>query len=218
MKYVVVDLEFTDIPKSKPEIKAISKHEIIEIGAIMLDEKMNIVDAFSMFVKPEYSPLTPVCASLTGITNKDLENSLGFRDAIRLFSEWLSRDEYKIYTWSNNDKIQVERECRLKSMQKEFESLTKRRWIDLQRLYMRFSGINQNMQLERALTALDIETTGHLHRAIDDAKNTAEILRIMKNPAESAERFGAIHRFLEPDTSGQYSTLGDLFNLLITEE
>ena len=53
-KYVVVDFEMCDVPKG-----AVREHynygtEIIEIGAVLLDDSLNIVDNFKSYVAPQY--------------------------------------------------------------------------------------------------------------------------------------------------------------------
>lgn len=210
MTYVVIDFEFTDIPKAKRNLRYITKHEIIEIGAVKLDEKCNRIDTFSLFVKPEFSPLAPHCAALTGISGRDLENAPAFEEAFEFLEDWLGDDEYKIYTWSDNDKTQFTKECRMKGLDNKFSNMISRHWTDLQKLFSRFSGIKQRMQLERALNSLDIKIEGKMHRAIDDAINTAEILVIMKDKKIAEQKFGAIHEFFSEHEENQHSTLGDL--------
>lgn len=210
MKYVVIDFEFTDIPKTKKNLRYITKHEIIEIGAVKLDEKCNRIDTFSLFVKPEFSPLAPHCAALTGISNSDLENAPVFEEAFKLLEYWLGDDEYKIYTWSDSDKTQFTKECMMKGLNNKFSNIIGRHWTDLQKLFSRFSGIRQRMQLEKALNSLDIKIEGKMHRAIDDAINTAEILAIMKDKKIAEQKFGAIHEFFSEHEDNQRSTLGDI--------
>lgn len=215
MNYIVIDFEFTDAPKRKNNIKYIQKHEIIEIGAIKLDKNCNRVDTFSIFVKPEFSTLTQHCTAITGISSAELQNAPSFREAFELFEEWIGDEDYKIYTWSNNDKIQFKKECHMKHLDDRFSKLLNRHWTDLQKLFMRFSGIKQCMQLKKALNSLDIKIEGKLHRAVDDAINTSSILTIMKNKKEAEKRFGAIHNFFQINEEDQHSTLGDIFGDLL---
>ena len=54
MNKTVIDLEFTPIPSKFKEIRKICRHEIIEIGAVKLDENDEIVDKFDVFdCKPD---------------------------------------------------------------------------------------------------------------------------------------------------------------------
>ena len=65
-KYVVFDLEMCKIPK---HIKTENLHmEIIEIGAVLLDEAYKEVDSFKTYIKPEYGFVDNFIEKLTGIT------------------------------------------------------------------------------------------------------------------------------------------------------
>ena len=216
MKYIVIDFEFTDVPRQRKNIRYMLKHEIIEIGAVKLDENCNRIDTFSLFVKPECCTLTHHCAEITGISYNELKNAPSFEEAFELFEEWIGDDDYKIYTWSNNDKTQLKKECRMKNLEEKFSRILNRHWTDLQKLFIRFSGIKQCMNLEKALNSLDIKIEGKLHRAVDDAINTSSIFSVMKDKKEAAKRFGAIHDFFEINEEEQHSTLGDLFGDLLS--
>ena len=70
--YVVVDLEMCS---GRPKKSYPYKHEIIQIGAALLDENLEIVDKYSGFVKPEIGALDDFISKLTGITSKDLKDA-----------------------------------------------------------------------------------------------------------------------------------------------
>jgi inhibitor of KinA sporulation pathway (predicted exonuclease) len=48
----VVDFEMCDVPKGVLRQRYNHGCEIIEIGAVLLDEKFNIVDSFKSYVSP----------------------------------------------------------------------------------------------------------------------------------------------------------------------
>ena len=54
MKHIVIDLEMNKIARSS-EARKICKSEIIEIGAVMLDENLQEIGNFRTYVKPEYN-------------------------------------------------------------------------------------------------------------------------------------------------------------------
>ena len=87
MKYVVIDLEMNEINK-KSEVRDICKNEIIEIGAVMLDEGMKEVDFFKTYVKPEYNGITNKISKLTGITDSTVLMAPKFSDALKNFTRW----------------------------------------------------------------------------------------------------------------------------------
>lgn len=63
-KFVVVDIETTGLDSTK--------HEIIEIGAVMVNRDSTMHDTFSSLVKPE-KKLSKRITEITGITNEMLE-------------------------------------------------------------------------------------------------------------------------------------------------
>ena len=105
MNYIVLDLEWNQPFKTKQMIrKPVTLYgEIIQIGAVKLDENYHIVDTFKIMIKPVY--YTRMCkkiSKLTKITNRDLEYGLPFPFAIKHFRIWCT-DEFAFLTWGEND-------------------------------------------------------------------------------------------------------------------
>ena len=76
MRYLVVDLEATCWDKEDP-IK--SSHEIIEIGATLLDKNYHCIDTFDMFVHPKNNYiLSDYCKNLTTIKQTEVSCALYF--------------------------------------------------------------------------------------------------------------------------------------------
>ena len=50
---IVLDLEFT--PIRDPDLQAVARSEILEIGAVKLNEQNAVLDEFQTYVKPQYS-------------------------------------------------------------------------------------------------------------------------------------------------------------------
>lgn len=73
-------------------------NEIIEIGAVKLNERLEIVDTFKQLVKPKITKkLSGRCKNLTNITNEELkENGISFNDAVANFAQW-SRGEGNVF-------------------------------------------------------------------------------------------------------------------------
>ena len=217
MFHIVVDFEFTPIPKSFKYQRKIIKNELIEIGAVKLDECYRVIDEFSTFVKPKYSTLDPFCSRLTGITERDLYNAPHFVDAINSFLTWIGNDDYTIYAWSETDKEQFCGECVLNDACNKFEQLYNEDWIDLQMEYINIVGLSKSISLERALNSLNIFFEGNMHRAADDAYNTASILQSIHNKTEFEKRFKPLQEVINPTlthTASLGELLGDKLNLL----
>ena len=81
MKHIVIDLEMNKIARSS-EARKICKSEIIEIGAVMLDENLQEIGNFRTYVKPEYNDkIAAEIRNLTGITEAMVANAPVFREA-----------------------------------------------------------------------------------------------------------------------------------------
>lgn len=116
MKHIVIDLEMNKIARNS-EARKICKSEIIEIGAVMLDENLQEIGNFRTYVKPEYNDkIAAEIRNLTGITDVMVANAPVFREAFRMFTNWClgTGDEVTIYAWSDSDYNQVVKEILLK--------------------------------------------------------------------------------------------------------
>ena len=113
MKYVVVDLEMCRVPKSNRTANFKWSMELIQIGAVMLNEDYEIIDQFMTYVKPQYGRLTSYIEKLTGITHQDLVNAPTTEEGIEKFFNWIPNDSVVIQ-WSESDKYQFNHERLLK--------------------------------------------------------------------------------------------------------
>ena len=87
MNYTILDLEWNSV--FSPRLAGYF-NEIIQFGAVKLDENLNITDTFSTFVLPsEGKKLTDLVTQLTNIHNEDLRNGLPFLQAFQQFISFL---------------------------------------------------------------------------------------------------------------------------------
>lgn len=100
MNYIILDLEWNG-SYSKAKKKFIN--EIIEFGAVKVDERFNVLDSFSTLIFPQIGK--KICnrvSELTKITNDELkESGKQFREAAEMFTEF-AKDSV-IMTWGNSD-------------------------------------------------------------------------------------------------------------------
>ena len=82
--YVVIDLEMCRVPKSMKR-RYHYMHEIIQIGAILMNEEYEIIDSFNSYVKPEYGFLDGFIKNLTGISGADIKDAPGIEEALNAF-------------------------------------------------------------------------------------------------------------------------------------
>ena len=139
---IVLDLEFT--PVRDPDLQAVASSEILEIGAVKLNENNEVMEEFQTYVKPQYSSIPPHITRITGITEKTVENAPSYGAAVAAFTDWVGDSvRSRFYTWSNSDQGVLLKEADLKeqTLHKMFYTY----WVDLQRIHQRLYGFTRPM-------------------------------------------------------------------------
>lgn len=215
MKHIVVDLEMNNISR-RSEARKICTNEIIEIGASMLDENLWEIGKFQIYVKPEYNDvIVPKISKLTGITNEMVANAPTFSVAFKQFTDWCLniKDDVMIYAWSNTDHSQVMKEIQLKQykLSEEEHKLMEHGWTDFQNEFDIHLGFERQISLKLALDMAGIDFNGRQHDALDDARNTAKLLRVFKDEELFDQTLRKIEEVMKP--SSLENTLGNLIDL-----
>ena len=174
MKYIIFDLEWNQAPD---EISILQDPvyltgEIIEIGAVKLDEHFCPEDELRLFIKPQYyTKLHKRIVSLTGIRDKDLdEKGMTFLDAYDHFVKWCG-DEYAFMTWSMSDMPMLIDNMVLHGI--DVSEMPE--CYDIQRIFGReIMRSETKYSLDAALDLLK-ENGDEAHDALNDARNTAKI-------------------------------------------
>lgn len=65
--FVVMDMEMCNVPKENRTSEYWWKNEMIQIGAVLMDDTYTIVDEFKTFVHPEHGAIDAFIENLTGI-------------------------------------------------------------------------------------------------------------------------------------------------------
>ena len=185
MKHIVVDLEMNNI-RQKSEARRICTNETIEIGAVMLDDNLQEISSFRTYVKPEYNDgIVPKISRFTGITDAMVMNAPKFKEALRMFTNWClgTGDEVTIYAWSDTDFNQIRKEIVLKEYEisEDERNLLETEWTDFQQEFDGHLGFERQVSLRMALDMAGIDFSGREHDALDDARNTAELLQIFRD-------------------------------------
>ena len=105
MRYIVLDMEWNQPMHSKFAIKTPVnlRGEIIQIGAVKLDENFRMLDVFDLMVCPKYyKKMNSKVEELTMISNQDLKKGISFTRAFEKFSKWCGKD-FCILTWGWDD-------------------------------------------------------------------------------------------------------------------
>ena len=208
MKHVVVDLEMNPVSREFREVRRKLNEEVIEIGAVRLDENFQQEAEFQCYVKPEYGPIKKHITSLTGITQAMIADKKTYAACFQDFVDWVGEEETKIYSWSMSDIKQLRSECRYKLPDFDIEWLNER-WVDLQQEFDDRLGLHNSLALKHALGAMDHKFEGTQHTALADAINTSAILTLMQDDAKFKETMKPVLEILQPKDDLS-SSIGDL--------
>ena len=182
MTYIVMDLEWNGAYSKKAHGYF---NEIIEIGAVKLDDSLEITGRFHAVIKPVVSKkLSEIITNLTSITDEELEEGTTFSRAVSQLRRWIGSGKTVLLTWSTTDLLVLMENCRFFYGEQTIPFMHS--YLDLQAYAQRRMGadMSQQMGLSRACEALGISEEGSdLHRALDDSLLTAQILMKVFEPA-----------------------------------
>ncbi|MCY9658675.1 exonuclease domain-containing protein [Paenibacillus chondroitinus] len=172
MDYIILDIEFngrkfaSDLPM-----------EVIEIGAVRLNNSLQPVDEFSSLIKPVYfSKLNGFIKKKTGIPQEDIDGAAGFRSVIADFISWLNRSEtFLLVTWGGEDLKRIVFDTRMHKLDDAY--WMNANYFDLLKGFIRYKNVTNDVSVEAALLDLQIEAEGSAHRALDDARMTSLVFK-----------------------------------------
>ena len=179
---LVIDLEMCDKVKPQFKQKAGRMHEIIQIGAVLLDRNNNEVKRFSTYVKPEYSVISKNITNLTCITNEDVEDAPNIEQALNsLVDILIEPDKTTLCTWSNSDTKAIKAELNIKNIQNNIIMGLCDSYFDIQKDFNNKVRINNRINLTKALELVGLDFEGKAHGALADAINTAKLYKAMQD-------------------------------------
>lgn len=186
MNYIVIDLEWNGSWSKKAHGYF---NEIIEVGAVKVNEQMEILDTFRAAIRPVVSKkISNIVTDLTNITAEELENGTTFMGMVRQLTRWMGKEPSTVLTWSTTDLLVLMENFRYFTGKQEIPFL--QNYLDFQVYAQNRMGIegNQQLGLARAGEMLGIpEDNMSLHRALDDSKLTAAILQKVYDKESFAE-------------------------------
>ena len=173
MNFIVFDLEATCWETTQEA--AGKTQEIIEIGAVKLDENGRVIETFSKFVRPVvHSQLSNFCTKLTTITQVDVNRAALYIDIIEEFKNWIGLyddEEYLLCSWGLFDQKALIRNCTVHNLDSEWT----KPHINLKEQYPKITSTYRPIGLKAAVIKEGFEWDGVHHRGISDAINLAKI-------------------------------------------
>ena len=213
MNYVIVDFEMNPIAEEHVQERETCKLEIIEIGAVIMDESFMVLGEFKTLVKPQYNEhIYKKYQKLTGITTDMVSGAPTFAPAYEMFVNWCEsyEGEYEVYAWSENDYLQLTSEMKLKGYDRADKMGPIDKWYDFQKEFTKRLKLGQILSLERALNYSGMEIEGKMHDALWDAKNTARLMAATRDEKSFKVIRRNINEILKPQQ--MTSALGDMID------
>lgn len=200
MNYIIFDLEWNYGADDEQGIG-----EIIELGAVKLNDHFEVCDELRLYIKPHlYPKLHARISALTGIKDKHLqEQGIPFPEAYCVFLDWCGQDCLWM-TWSTSDLPILLDNLHLHGLDAD----TFPDYCDLQRIFSReIMRSDTQYSLETALAVLK-EKGETAHDALHDARNTAKICAHLELESYLGEYTGRI--FAPDPVDTQYESRRDL--------
>lgn len=176
MKYIVLDLEWNQGNSVREASVKGLPFEIIEIGAIKLNDERVMISEFSELVKPQvYHEMHQVTGSLLHMQIEELERGDFFAEVTERFLDWCGEEKYIFCTWGNLDLVELQRNMKFYNMTPLSDGPIA--FLDVQKLFsIAYEDRKSRRALEYAIDFLEIEKDIPFHRAFSDAYYTAKVL------------------------------------------
>ena len=197
MEYIVFDLEWNQCPDGKRKEVACLPFEIIEIGAWKLNERRQITGQFHTIIKPQvYKWIHNKTREVIHIDYENLRDGLPFPAAAREVLEWCGED-YRFCTWGDLDVMELQRNLKYYSMEQLLPGPIF--YYDIQKLFSRnFEDGKSRKSLEYGIDYLGLPKKEGFHRALEDAKYTADVFQ--KLDSYYLEHYYSVDVYQNPKT------------------
>ena len=169
MNYIVFDLEWNQSPIGQAGEHPRMPFEIIEIGAVKLDENYSVVDEFSRLVKPKiYTKLHKIIKQMLSYDEKDLKHDgVPFKQACAEFLKWCGEDSV-FCTWGPSDLYYLQNNMDFYYMPKLPFPL---KFYNIQQIFAdKYDPDGNIWKLERAVEMLGLNEEEPFHAAVNDAR------------------------------------------------
>ena len=176
MNYLVVDFEFTFYKRPVGRPRAFFE-EIIEIGAVKLDENLNECGKLQNFVKPHFFPKHAKDAmDFCMITDADMKKAITFPAMLEKMSAMYEAGNTLFVAWGDSDYKVLAEGC---SRHKLENPVLQADYLDLAEAYKLWRGEENTPGLKTAIIEMEVTADGLAHTAFDDAYNTGKVLAKM---------------------------------------
>lgn len=217
MNYIILDLEWNQSAYGHSRENPRIPFEIIEIGAVKLDNNFTLIDEFSSIIKPRiYKRLQANIRSILNYDEETLMKGKPFELVFKEFIKWCDND-YVFCTWGPLDLWNLQMNMDYYHMKKFINPV---KFYNIQQIYADLIDINKSIvKLEAAVNYLNIPKNITFHNALNDAKYTALVLQNLNaaeiedrysidfynNPKEKSDAITSIHKHYTEYISMEYT-------------
>lgn len=185
MNYIVFDLEFNQAENSgksyKNTVNPQCPFEIIQIGAIKLNDKFQSISTFNRLVKPEiYTSINSFVKEITNITIDLLNDAKSFKEIYKELVQFITSDKSILCVWGTADIKELFRNLEYHGLDAK---LIPKEYINIQHHASRYLNCKKgtNIGLSNAVKALNIPLKDQFHDALNDAYYTTEVFKKIYN-------------------------------------
>ena len=211
MYYITLDLEWNQAYAQKAlavqkRLACRLRGEVIQIGAVKMDSRMNICGSYQIIVKPQYfKKLHRHVSELTGITQEQMDMGTPLPVAAERFKKWCGKD-FCFLTWGPDDIPMLKENFNVHDIPSG--------WLDnvydLQVIFNRQTDDSSKQRsLEYAMDYFGLEQHLPAHDALNDAYFTALVARELDVPEGVKSYSSARGEFLEDSVIGDADAGGD---------
>lgn len=204
MYYITLDLEWNQAYAQKAlavqrRLSCRLRGEVIQIGAVKLDSRMNICGSYQIIVKPQYfKKLHRHVSELTGITQEQMDEGTPLPEAAERFKKWCGKD-FVFLTWGPDDIPMLKENFNVHDIPSGWLDKV----YDLQVIFSRQTeDSTKQRSLEYAMEHFGLEQHLPAHDALNDAYFTALVAKTLDTP-EGVKTYSSVRgEFLEDSVIG----------------
>lgn len=211
MYYITLDLEWNQAYAQKAlavqkRLACRLRGEVIQIGAVKMDSRMNICGSYQIIVKPQYfKKLHRHVSELTGITQSQMDMGTPLPVAAERFKKWCGKD-FCFLTWGPDDIPMLKENFNVHGIPSDWLDKV----YDLQVIFNRQTDDSSKQRsLEYAMDHFGLEQHLPAHDALNDAYFTALVAKELDVP-EGVRTYSSVRgEFLEDSVIGDADAGGD---------
>ena len=176
MYYISLDLEWNQAYAQKAlavqkQLSLRLRGEVIQIGAVKLNDELKICGSYSIIVKPKhFKKIHRHVSELTGISQEQMDEGVSLPEAAESFREFCGKD-FVFLTWGPDDIPMLKDNFRIHGLDTAWLDAT----YDLQPIFNRQTDgeMSRQRSLEYAMEYYEIPMNLPAHDALNDAYFTA---------------------------------------------